>query len=102
MTAYMTAHITIHDRERYAEYEAGFMEIFERYNGSLSAVDEAPTVLEGKWEATRLVMVQFPSREDALAWFQSEAYQALADHRRAASVGTILLTDSTTLEASTA
>lgn len=95
MTAYMTAHITIHDRDRYAEYEAGFMEIFARYNGAVCAVDDAPMTLEGKWDATRLVIVQFPSKTDALAWFQSDAYQQLADHRRAASVGTILLTDGT-------
>ena len=36
--AYLLALIDIHDRERYREYEAGFMAIFERHRGSLLSV----------------------------------------------------------------
>ena len=31
MTSYVTAQINIQDREKYALYEQGFMEIFARY-----------------------------------------------------------------------
>ena len=41
MTVYVVARITIEDRERYREYEAGFMEIFTAHGGELLAVDEA-------------------------------------------------------------
>ena len=47
MSVYINAQITIHDREAYNKYEAGFMEIFNAYGGTLLAVEEAPTVLEG-------------------------------------------------------
>jgi uncharacterized protein (DUF1330 family) len=85
MTAYVIATINIHDRERYAEYEAGFMTIFINYGGSMLSVDEAPRVLEGKWAFTRTVLIRFESVEAAESWFFSPEYQDLARHRHAAA-----------------
>ena len=53
MAVYLVAQITIHDRERYAQYEAGLMDIFMRFGGRLLCVDEQPEVLEGEWPCTR-------------------------------------------------
>ncbi len=91
MTAYIIAHITIHDRERYGQYEAGFMEIFQRYNGTMLSVDEAPEVIEGQWNVTRTVLIQFPSHAEAHDWIDSEAYQTLAQHRFAAAESQVAL-----------
>lgn len=91
MSVFIIAQINIHDRERYAEYEAGFGDIFARYEGTMLSVDEAPEVFEGDWAYTRTVVVQFPSAADAKRWFESAEYQALAVHRKAASVGNIAL-----------
>ncbi len=86
MTAYVIARITISDRERYAEYEAGFMPIFEKYDGTMLVVDEAPMPWEGDWDATRTVVISFPSVDAAQAWADSEEYREIAKHRHAASV----------------
>ena len=91
MSAYMLATLNIHDREGYGAYEAGFMDIFSRYNGRLLSVDESVETLEGEWRFTRTVLVEFPNKKDALAWFQSADYQALAEHRKAASTGSIVM-----------
>ena len=91
MSAYLIATLKIHDRERYGSYEAGFIDIFNRYKGKLLSVDEDVQTLEGDWSFTRTVLVEFPSKEDALDWFQSDEYQALADHRKAASSGSIVM-----------
>ena len=91
MPAYLVAQITIHDRERYAQYEAGFLEIFAAHEGRLLAVDEQVETLEGAWNCTRTVIAEFPSREAALAWYRSDDYQALAQHRFAASDGNVVL-----------
>lgn len=85
MTVYLVAQITIHDQDRYGEYGSGFMEIFSKYQGTLLSVDEAPVKLEGNWDYTRTVLISFPSEEAAMAWYRSEEYQALAQHRFAAS-----------------
>ena len=91
MTHYLIARIDINDRDEYSKYEAGFMEIFSQYDGKMLSVDEAPKLIEGEWPATRTVLVEFPSEESAMAWYQSDAYQTLAQHRFASSDGNIVL-----------
>lgn len=91
MSAYVLARITIRDRAEYAKYEAGFMDIFNPTGGRLLAVDEAPQVLEGQWACTRTVLAEFPDESAALAWYQSDAYQKLAQHRFKASDGEVVL-----------
>ena len=53
--------------------------------------DQSPELLEGEWDFTRTVLISFPTREDALAWFNSPEYQELAKHRKQASTGPIML-----------
>ena len=89
MSVYFVALINIHDRAGYANYEAGFMQVFNQYNGRMLAVDEAPTIREGEWPYTRTVLIEFPSGAQADAWYDSAAYQELATHRFAASVANI-------------
>jgi uncharacterized protein (DUF1330 family) len=49
-------------------------------------------VLAGEWEDTRSVIIEFPSQESALAWMNSDEYQAIAKHRNAGStVNSILV-----------
>ena len=91
MSTYIVARISIHDRARYAEYEAGFMAVFQRFQGRMLAVDENHEVLEGDWPATRTVLISFPSAAAAREWYQSDDYQALMQHRLAASTGDIAM-----------
>lgn len=91
MSVYLIGKIDIHDPDGYRQYEAGFMEIFSRYHGRLLSVEESPKVLEGAWQTTRTVLIEFPSEQDAMAWYQSDDYRALAQHRTAASHADIAL-----------
>ncbi|MGI9328384.1 MAG: DUF1330 domain-containing protein [Pseudomonadales bacterium] len=91
MSAFIIAKVDIHDRTKYATYESGFMQIFAQYSGRLLAVDENPQLLEGQWPYTRTVVIEFPSNEEAMAWYGSDEYQALAKHRTAASTASIVL-----------
>ena len=85
MATYFVGNIQIHDREGYGGYEAGFMEVFQNFRGKLLAVDENQKVVEGDWPATRTVVVEFASEKDAMAWYESDAYQALKQKRVKAS-----------------
>ena len=91
MAHYIIAQIDIQDREKYAQYEAGFMDVFTSYKGKLLSVDENVSLLEGQWPATRTVLIEFPSKEEALAWYESDEYQSLAKHRFAASSADIVI-----------
>ena len=91
MTVYLVAYLRIHDRTRYAEYEAGFAEVFDRYGGTILAVDDDSVVLEGDGPTDRSVILSFPTETQALEWYRSDDYRTLAKHRHAASHAEVTL-----------
>ena len=91
MSVYVVARIDSTDRERYSEYEAGFMDVFTSHDGEIVAVDDAPEFIEGEGVPHRCVLLRFPSREQFAAWYESDAYQTLAAARWDASTATITL-----------
>ena len=91
MTVYIIARFKIHDRAAYERYEENFIEIFEPFGGTLLSVDEEPTVLQGGFDFTRLVLIEFPSAEQAMAWMTSSEYKEVAKHRLAASIGDVIM-----------
>ena len=91
MTVYIIAKFTIHDRSEYDKYESGFVEVFQKFDGKMLSVDEEPMVLAGEWEATRSVIIEFPSQKSALTWMSSDEYQKIAKHRNAGSTVTSIL-----------
>ena len=66
------------------------MEVFEPFGGTLLSVDE-PTILQGAFDFTRSVLIEFPSAEQAMAWMTSPEYQEIAKHRLEASVGNAIM-----------
>jgi len=91
MSIFIVAQISIRDRDEYSKYESGFMEIFSKHSGRILSVDEDPEVLEGSWPHTRTVLIEFPSNEEAKAWYGSDEYQKLAAYRFASSDANIVL-----------
>ncbi|MFZ5967223.1 MAG: DUF1330 domain-containing protein [Bacillota bacterium] len=91
MSAYFAAQITIKDPETYEKYLEGYDEIFSKYKGKVIAVDDHPMVLEGSWSYTRFVLIRFPDEAELKRWYESPEYQQLAQYRRAASSGDILI-----------
>ena len=91
MSVYLIGQITIHDRAGYNTYQDAFMTVFDKFKGRLLAVDEDPEVLEGAWNCTRTVLIEFPTREEALAWAGSAEYQEIASHRWSASTGNVVM-----------
>lgn len=91
MAVYVIAALNIADREGYRAYEQGFMAVFGRFAGKLLAVDEQPAVEEGEWPYSRTVLIEFPDTAAFEAWFHSPDYQALAEHRRLNSSGSVVV-----------
>jgi len=82
---FILAALRIDDRERYAEYERGFGAVLHEYGGELLAFDDAPATIEGTPPEGRLVILRFPGEDAARRWYDSDAYQALMQHRLEAS-----------------
>jgi probable F420-dependent oxidoreductase len=85
-TVYLVSQMTIHDIEMFSKYAnpQDFSNLV-RNGGRIVAVDESPEVWEGTWVATRTVIIQFPSRQQARNWYFSPEYQQVAALRRAAA-----------------
>jgi uncharacterized protein (DUF1330 family) len=50
-------------------------------------------LLEGEWDTRRIVLMEFPDREAARAWWTSDGYEAIKPIRRGASTTNIILVD---------
>ena len=87
MPAYVIFDIHIDDADAYAPYRGPAGAAVEAHGGRYLARGGATDVLEGEWDVDRLVIVEFPSMEQARAWYDSPEYQEVAPIRQAASRG---------------
>ena len=91
MSAYFIANISIHDEAEYQKYLERVDEVFQKFSGRYLAVDKNPEVLEGAWNYSRVVLIEFPDRASLKAWYFSKEYQEIVRHRlNAADCDTIL------------
>jgi uncharacterized protein (DUF1330 family) len=91
--AYVIADVDVTDPERYKDYTAHTPDSIARYGGRWVVRGGSTRVLEGDWDPGRLVVIEFPSVEAALGWFESDDYQELAAIRREASTARILVAE---------
>ena len=85
VSSYFIARIKIHDPKEYEKYLKGFDGVFSDYDGEMLVVDDNPELLEGEWAHSRIVVIRFPTKEEAKRWYESAEYQELAQHRFTAS-----------------
>ena len=81
MSAYFIANIRIHDAAGFKEYLRLVEGVVGRYDGKYLAVDEHPEVLEGHWDYSRLVLIEFPDKESLKKWYDSDEYQEILRYR---------------------
>lgn len=91
MAVYALAQFTIHDRARYEAYAARFAATMKGRKGRLLAAQENPEVMEGKWEGTKIVLIEFPDEASLREWSESTEYRAISVDREAATEGSVLL-----------
>ena len=92
MKYYFVANIKIDDPNEYQKYLNEADEIFSKYNGKYLALDDSPVVLEGKWEYSRVVIIEFQSKSEFNKWYKSEDYPRILQYRlRSADCDTILI-----------
>ena len=91
MKAYVIALETVHDEAMFAEYRKGVLGTVATFGGQYVAAGGKYTVLEGKWEHPRTVIIEFPTREAAEKWYQSPAYQKIIGLRHNSSHGNLVI-----------
>ncbi|BDU57958.1 hypothetical protein LMORI2_09400 [Limnohabitans sp. MORI2] len=91
--AYLVGQITITNPVAYATYAGQVPQTIEAFGGKYLVRGGHSTQLEGQPQGERQVVVEFPNRETAEAWYHSHAYQAILSHRTNNSIGTIAIVD---------
>ena len=86
MPYYFIANIKIEDEKEYNNYLTEVDEVFAKHNGKYLAVDDNPTLLEGKWDYSRSIIIEFESECDFKEWYYSDDYQRIFKHRLTAAV----------------
>ncbi len=85
MPAYVIVETDITDHEQYELYKAASPAAVAAGGGRFLVRGGAMAVLEGEWQPTRLVVLEFPDLEAAKAWHASEIYQEAKAHREGAA-----------------
>ena len=76
MAAYVIAELDIQDAAGFEEYRRQVPATIERYGGRYLVRGGALEVLEGEWWPKRVVILEFPSLEQARRWYDSDEYRA--------------------------
>jgi len=91
MAAYFFCTMTIHDPETYRKYTALTPALLARHGGRFLTRGDEVTTHEGEAFTERMVLLEFPDRASAEAWYNDPDYQDVSAFRRAASKGRMFL-----------
>ncbi len=93
MSGYLVGYVQINDPEGYAEYMLHTPRLVAEHGGRFIARGGNVEVLEGEPESRRMVVLEFPSTEEARDFFTGEVYAPYAAMRKAAADSQFLLLD---------
>lgn len=85
MAAYMICTMKIHDPVTFRKYSDHTPETLKKYGGRFLTRGDEATASEGQAFTERMVILEFPDRATAEAWYNDPEYQRLSEFRRAAS-----------------
>lgn len=93
MPAYLIANIDLHDVERYKDYVEHVPALIEKHRGKYRVRGGDSQVLEGSWSPSRLIVLEFPDRDAALAFYNDPEYEPYKSLRQSISDSSLILVD---------
>jgi uncharacterized protein (DUF1330 family) len=75
VAAYIIADVTVTDPAAMEEYRKRVPATLAPYGGRFIVRGGAHQTVEGDWKPNRLVVLEFPSLEQAKRWYDSEEYR---------------------------
>ncbi len=92
MAAYVIVEVNVTDPQLFAEYAKGVPATILAYGGKYLVRGGTTETKEGNWVPKRVVVLEFPSMDQARKWYDSSEYKPLLGMRlRAASAKLILV-----------
>lgn len=74
MAAYVIAQLEVTDANAFERYRQQVPATLVAFGGRFIVRGGATETLEGEWQPKRLVIIEFPDRAAANAWWGSQAY----------------------------
>jgi uncharacterized protein (DUF1330 family) len=93
MSAYLVLDLTIHDFNGFVEYIQQIPSFIEKHLGRYIVRGEVPTVMEGDWAPERMVVIEFPARENAKNFLQDPDARHLFAIRHRTTTSKLVLVD---------
>ena len=91
--AYVICDIEVTDPVAYEEYKKLAASSVASHGGGYIVRGGATEVLEGEYQPSRVVVLEFPSADDARRWYGSESYGAARQVRAHAARASLTLVE---------
>ena len=75
MPAYVVVDLDVTNPDIFDQYRQLVPDTIAKYSGKYLIRGGKYTTLEGTWQPSRLVVIEFPSIEQARKWYDSEEYR---------------------------
>ncbi|QUD86116.1 DUF1330 domain-containing protein [Phenylobacterium montanum] len=93
MTAYLVLDFSINDLRGFLPYVEAIPAFIEKHGGRYIVRGAEPTVMEGDWAPERLVILEFPARENAEAFLNDPDAQSLFSLRHRTTNSRLVLVE---------
>ena len=93
MSAYVIGEIDVTNAAVYEDYRKQVLPTIQKFGGRFVVRGGSVEPLEGGWTPKRLVVLEFPSMEQAQKWYRSSEYAPLIALRQRASRGKLVLVE---------
>lgn len=90
-SAYILANVTVTNPAQYEDYRKFSSIAMQAHGAEVCIRGGAVSVLEGDWAPERVVLLKFPSREAAQAFYESAEYTRARQAREGAAVMRMVL-----------
>ena len=98
MKAYIVGDIAVSDPQRYKKYIERAPHFVAKHEGKYLVRGGEVTAMEGDWSPSRVVVLEFPSKQHALAFARDPDYQEIAVDRKEATISNLIIVEGTPAE----
>lgn len=96
MKAYLVLDLSVNDFAGFRKYIAEIPAFIAKHSGKYIVQGVVPSPIEGDWKPERMVIIEFPERENAKAFLGDPEIQDLFRLRRATTRSKLVLADGCT------
>lgn len=93
MPVYFIARLNLIDNKAMQGYQQPTAASIKAFGGHYLASSDAITTLEGIADCERIVMLEFPTKQQAMDWYESDLYAPLLTQRKAATDSHFILVE---------